>query len=310
MIIVIVVKKYPYNDALLGAQLSRLAYEPLTSFIYLFSKLENMSPQEFNDMVTERKKNEKRRLKEGIEKENLYHTIEGIKNIQNSANNTIFYVTTSADLNCYVCCIDNKIFVCFRGTNSLHNILTDMKFVTQNICKEKKNSAFKGVVQLLLPILNVIFIVIGKIIDNKPDIPNIFFVGHSLGGALAIIMGYYYCKKTNKHVTILSYGSPKILNKQLKEDFNQLLADEKITFVRFITKGDPITNIPPTLQHPGGPDNVCRCHNETTKKITGDNKGYTIDYNKPIKCTVQGVAIPNPLKHGVYLKNRFFWSFR
>jgi len=78
---------------------------------------------------------------------------------------------------------------------------------------------------------------------------EVWFVGHSLGGAMATIAFAAYknwCNKNNKAgtdaVRLLTFASPMVGNKEFVEDFEK---QHKGKFLHVVDKGDPIPYLPP-----------------------------------------------------------------
>lgn len=175
-------------------------------------------------------------------------------------NNTkICYIATSDDLNCYVIKESNKLILIFRGTKSLKNAMTDLNIFKETICTNNDlnvhEKVFKGVFKLENEVLNNIIFIMNYLAEQDNEIKDIYVSGHSLGGALATLFSYFYIgiinkinddlKYLNKNVTCITYGSPRLFNKYMDNIFSQYIDEGRIIFKRIITKGDPITMLPP-----------------------------------------------------------------
>lgn len=72
------------------------------------------------------------------------------------------------------------------------------------------------------------------------DSPNVTFVGHSRGGAIASLMALSYFFIYNKKPRVITFGSPRVGNRTWKKNFEQ----SGIEHVRVALSGDLITKIP------------------------------------------------------------------
>jgi len=125
----------------------------------------------------------------------------------------IIYIHTSDDLSCYIIADasdkDNpEIHIIFRGTRSLKNALTDLKGISKkDICTspdsetgKKNRKAFAGALELEAEAINTIFYSIVYLYINFLNKKcygkkaQISVCGHSLGGCLSSIFGYYLAK--------------------------------------------------------------------------------------------------------------------
>jgi len=87
-------------------------------------------------------------------------------------------------------------------------------------------------------------VTIMQIIDNTKTLEHTVHVtGHSLGGAVAQIIGMWLHKR-GKNVQIFSYGSPKVSN--------QVLSGGQPTHWRVVRRSDPIPFTPPWPYHHTG----------------------------------------------------------
>ena len=76
-----------------------------------------------------------------------------------------------------------------------------------------------------------------QILDEQYTVEQTVYVtGHSLGGAVAQILGMWYHKR-GKNVQIFSYGSPKVSS--------QVMSGKQLTHWRVVRRSDPIPFMPP-----------------------------------------------------------------
>jgi len=145
---------------------------------------------------------------------------------------------------------DNGIsIIVIRGTANEANVLSD---IDVRLVKDGRLGIYlhKGFRDASLGIM--------EIIDRDHTVEHTVHVtGHSLGGAVAQIIGMWLHKR-GKNVQIFSYGSPKVSN--------QVLSGGQPTHWRVVRRSDPIPFTPPwPYRHTGlfidsqdldwGPDN-------------------------------------------------------
>jgi len=139
--------------------------------------------------------------------------------------------------------------IVIRGTANEGNVLSDIdvRLVSDARTGIKLHKGFRDVAVTIMQIL-----------DNAHTIEHTVHVtGHSLGGAVAQIIGMWLHKRGN-NVQIYSYGSPKVSD--------QVLSGGQPTHWRVVRRSDPIPFTPPwPYRHTGlfidsqdldwGPDN-------------------------------------------------------
>ena len=139
--------------------------------------------------------------------------------------------------------------IVIRGTANDANVLSDVdvRLVSDTRTGIKLHKGFRDAC------LGVM-----EIIDRDHTVEhNVHVTGHSLGGAVAQIIGMWLHKRGN-NVQVYSYGSPKVSD--------QVLADGQPTHWRVVRRSDPIPFTPPwPYSHTGlfidsqdldwGPDN-------------------------------------------------------
>ena len=145
---------------------------------------------------------------------------------------------------------DNGItIIVIRGTANVNNLQSD---IDVRLVDDARTgiSLHKGFRDASITIM--------QILDNSHTIEHtVHITGHSLGGAIAQIIGMWLHKR-GKNVQIFSYGSPKVSS--------QVLSGGQPTHWRVVRRSDPIPFTPPwPYEHTGlfidsqdldwGPDN-------------------------------------------------------
>jgi hypothetical protein len=147
----------------------------------------------------------------------------------------------------------NTIFVCFRGTYSIKSALSYLKLSSitpTKVCKENNDGYLIGVFKIISEIFYTIeesINYLSKHFLNSSSSIKIITTGHSLGGALASIFSYLWVNhKPNLKIACITFGSPRTMNKDLIEKYNNLIHNKIILFKRYITNGDPFAKLPIT----------------------------------------------------------------
>jgi len=145
--------------------------------------------------------------------------------------------------------VDGISIIVIRGTANDANVLSDIdvRLVSDTRTGIKLHKGFRDAAVTIM-----------QIIDTTKTLEHTVHVtGHSLGGAVAQIIGMWLHKR-GKNVQIFSYGSPKVSN--------QVLPGGQPTHWRVVRRSDPVPFTPPwPYSHTGlfidsqtldwGPDN-------------------------------------------------------
>jgi len=123
----------------------------------------------------------------------------------------------------------SKQYVVFRGTEkSIKDIKTDLAFKTVNGTHSGFKRAYDSVSSQINQILQ----------HGKMTV----FIGHSLGGALAMIANSMHL---SKYKSCFTFGAPRVFDKKQAAAYNEF--NEGNT-VRFESAGDPVPYLPSYLQ--------------------------------------------------------------
>jgi len=196
-----------------------------------------------------------------------------------------FFVQNSEHMNVYLYFHHNPIskfnsekilFISFKGSSSIEDFKHDLKSaafpdqllselntqqtVNSNANNNKKNKPGKagyGFIKALKPSIQDICTKIKELESHQFE--RVIITGHSLGGALASLFGYYLKKYNpaliNVPIHVVTFGACCVFDALGRNEFNAFLniADEKPVFTldRVTANLDPIIVLPADLDHPG-----------------------------------------------------------
>ncbi len=158
------------------------------------------------------------------------------------------------------------LYIAFRGTDSVSNVITDLQASEVSFLKNNTNSNYLNrhspFKEILDPIASNIEFFLGVILELKQSyrfiidrikdidhsINSIVVTGHSLGGAMAELFTYVYNNSNEdkydkipiKHT--VTYGQPRILFD--KPEYIKLFNDSVISFHRVWNTLDPVPYLP------------------------------------------------------------------
>jgi predicted lipase len=131
-----------------------------------------------------------------------------------------------------------NIIICFRGTESVHDAVQDLKF---------KNRTSTGIHRGFSEAFSSAEREISKHILELGT-RELVLCGHSLGGALAILAFAHYSKNHEK-TRCVTFGCPRVFGSEAfsnTESPGYQLAQDRIT--RYVQPRDPVTYVPPWLK--------------------------------------------------------------
>ena len=110
----------------------------------------------------------------------------------------------------------DSVVIVFRGTNSLSNWLTDLRFTTEPIIVGQPYRAHNGFLQAFKKVRKPIKAHVKPLVGTK----KIYTTGHSLGGALASLLAFHITYKyENANLTHIAFGCPAVGNMALSQYF-------------------------------------------------------------------------------------------
>ncbi|MBJ7298700.1 MAG: hypothetical protein JHC73_20935, partial [Dolichospermum sp.] len=227
----------------------------------------------------------------------------------------------------------HTILLLFRGTNSAKSTAIYLKptsLIGLSVCEDSKGNPQKFLYGMFKVTTEVIHTIIESIrslaVDflgaTSPNSVKIFSTGHSLGGAMSEIFSYLWVSIKNtppynspnygvlaENIICVSLGAPRCMNKLVADNFCALDQTNKILFIRIVTFGDPVPDVPLEamgFRHP------CFDNNKLLKNIfegcqsliiVRPTIGLGVSYQSGLKCLnyKNRPYITNPLSHTIYL---------
>jgi len=321
------------NPHILLSQLSRLTYEPpklfFNSLKYVdFDQEIQTNNYNYRAELSQEAVKKVESFNQNLAKESnkkIYFTAPD-NNIRGSLDNDTksikgYYITNKHGNHCYIFSHKNNIYITFRGsatwTNWMNNakiqllpitsqiLQNNMSEQSKKILQDVKGRFFKGFMIGLLQLIDRILYAINLLNINNDK--NIYITGHSLGGALATLCGFYLGKASLQNkikkskIRIVTFGSPIVGDSKLSEEIKNLINDEEIYLDRVYNKLDPVTmdvNKIPGFEHVHVGYNNFFKHNIQSKRVVNlKTADITSFKNEPWfkKLT------KNTLAHGYYM---------
>lgn len=130
------------------------------------------------------------------------------------------------------------VIVAFRGTKEPRDFLTDAKFT------RKRPYGPDGFGHVHRGFMQAVISVIGKLDASLKGERKVYFTGHSLGGAKAMIAALAFSESDFEIGGVHTFGAPRVGNGQFRDYYNSKLGNVTL---RWEAQGDPIPWMPPLL---------------------------------------------------------------
>lgn len=151
----------------------------------------------------------------------------------------------------------SRIIVCFRGSDSVLDWKMNFQLSLNNYPCTSERKVHEGFLVQWFSVKNIVLDFIEDILeesanDEMEPIKTIVFTGHSAGGGHSTIASsdmYEYCTKLKLESELVTFGSPRVGNKEFSED-----AESKIKCTRIVLDRDAVTQAPASIlgyQHIG-----------------------------------------------------------
>lgn len=271
----------------------------------------------------------------------------------------------------------NIVNVVFRGTSDAKSASSYTKassltamwtgYIIGALIKEEDKEKFLyGIYKILIEtthtLIGAIKYVSDKINPNaEKGSVNVITSGHSLGGGLATIFAYVYVAhisnednftnlypSLNVNIGCFTYGSPRVLSKDLATHFCELTTNNennflkyehtdsykkfissikskipgRITYLRIVMHNDPVTNVPQIgYSHPcsyldvkmrkaTNSDCLVQVKNSFSNRCRGTRLAMTYDFDLPLNCVNTKEERKKWSKGSVSRKNAYGISHR
>ena len=228
----------------------------------------------------------------------------------------------------------NSIFIVFRGTYSgktaaAYTKPTSLIPLYVGNSGNKRESYMYGIFKITVEVIHTIIEAVNYLATHflnaaTPNSIKVFTCGHSLGGAMCTNFAYLWMriKKTSPYnnapynilsddICCVSLGAPRSFNTDISELFCNYVKEEKITFLRITTRGDPVPSMPLKVNYFSHPcSDSISVKAGLREKVSEDCNSQLItrpfpnvNYKGALDCQNYKTRIyaPNPLSHTIYL---------
>jgi predicted lipase len=164
---------------------------------------------------------------------------------------------------------ERTLYFVFRGTNDAQDAMVDLDLIRVPYFEGIKQSNIKvhcGFKKQFEALKEPILKTLGKYLK---DIDVVYFVGHSLGGALATLFAGEVARFNEVKVICHTFGSPRVGNKAYAIWFQENVKDS----VRITNLRDPVAQMPISAYFQHVSDAVCIMDDLSVKDVP-DGKWY------------------------------------
>lgn len=172
------------------------------------------------------------------------------------------FLHSDLDAQCFTTSRRNEMYITFRGTDSILDVLTDLNVLKVSmdlygIPDENRPKVHYGFLKQFRSIQNELDELVEEFMLSNYKVKDIIITGHSLGGGLATLASLHYgLKYKGISVFCVSFGSPRVGNKKFAKMFNKNVYMSR----RYVNDDDPITMIPSSIRftHVNGLRYICK----------------------------------------------------
>ncbi|NJL57574.1 lipase family protein [bacterium] len=143
------------------------------------------------------------------------------------------------DTQAFVAASDLNVIIAFCGSESLPDWLTNFDCVN-DLGPFPESSVHEGFQDSLFPVLLQIASCLR--ISNLQGTKKLWLTGHSLGGALAVLLAAMFAVEKIPICGVYTYGAPRLGNLSFAKSYDECLGD--ITY-RLVNEGDLVPHLPP-----------------------------------------------------------------
>jgi len=169
--------------------------------------------------------------------------------------------------------IKRRVSVVFRGSVTQQDFVTDAKYAQKKVPNPVISSAATDTINIHTGFYQYLFqkdddgkIRLDHILEDvklllkKHHGYTVFFTGHSLGGALATLCGFYAAARakplTKGPVVVYSIASPRVGNIDFRTAFQLLERQQRLQHLRISNKEDVVTLLPFMTTFLGAPSSI------------------------------------------------------
>ncbi|KAK9455065.1 Alpha/Beta hydrolase protein [Dipodascopsis uninucleata] len=157
----------------------------------------------------------------------------------------------------------HRIIISFRGTHSVADIVTDLvylqdSYVPYHVGGTRKPTCnncnvHRGFLRSYIETQEQIRDIVAELIGKYPDY-GVLVTGHSLGGAIATLVGVEMALMDVPNLKVVTLGAPRVGNSNFADFFDLLFSFPANSAVRVTHKNDPVVRVPlgPEWRHTSG----------------------------------------------------------
>jgi hypothetical protein len=140
------------------------------------------------------------------------------------------------DTQVYVQTLDQRTYVIFPGTDGIQDWRTDFKAIKTS-WMDDRGAVHRGFAAAWSSVMS-------EVLKETQNAAQVIVIGHSLGGALAMLAASFIQSAQGNIAGVYTYGQPRVGNGAFKRAYNATL--NAATF-RIVNEEDPVPYLPPWL---------------------------------------------------------------